>query len=253
MENTPTSTRPLAGKVALVTGASRGIGRATAERLSRDGATVVVNYANSAAKAEEVVAALVAAGGQAVAVQADMRQPADIHRLFEQTLAQFGRLDILVNNAGVADPGPLDSSDEALYAQVFDLNVRGVLLATQEAARRFGQEGGRIINLSSVLSRRPVPGGALYGASKAALNSLTQSWAAELGPRGITVNAVGPGLTETDMAAALPPEVQQDAINHTALGRLGRPDEIADVVAFLAGHDARWITGQTIYVDGGFR
>ena len=251
MENSPSS-RPLAGKVALVTGASRGIGRAIAERLSHDGAAVVVNYTQSAAQADEVVAALLASGGQAVAVQADVRQPAAIQRLFEQVAQQFGHLDILVNNAGVAGRGPLGTLDETAYAHIFDLNVRGVVLATQEAIRRFGPDGGRVISLSSVMGNRAVPGSSLYAASKAALDSLTKSWAGELGARGITVNAVAPGITETDMGKAIPAPVQQSAISRTAMGRVGQPQEIADVVSFLASHEARWITGQTIYADGGF-
>jgi 3-oxoacyl-[acyl-carrier protein] reductase len=253
MENNLSPTRPLAGKVVLVTGASRGIGRAIAERLSHDGAAVVVNYTQSAAKAEEVVAALVASGGKAVAVQADVSHPSDIQRLFAQTQEYFGRLDILINNAGVSDSGPLGTLDADKYAHIFDLNVRGVVLVSQEALSHFGPEGGRIINLSSVMGNRPVPGASLYATSKAALDSLTQSWAGELGLRGITVNAVAPGMTETDMRLSIPAPMQQNIISRTAMGLFGQPQEIADVVSFLAGHDGRWITGQTLYADGGLR
>lgn len=253
MENTQHSARPLAGKVALVTGASRGIGRAIAQRLSEQGAAIVVNYAQNAGKAEALAADLVARGGQALAVRADMGNLAEVSQLFEQVVAHFGRLDILVNNAGVLVDGPLEALDAAAYARSFDVNVRGVLFASQEAARRFGPEGGRIVNLSSVLGNRPAPGSAVYAATKAAVNSLTQSLAAELGARHITVNAVAPGLTETDMGAATAPTIHQYVIANTALGRLGRPEDIAEVVAFLVSDAGRWISGQTLYADGGLR
>lgn len=242
------------GKVAVVTGASRGIGRAIAERLARDGARVVVNYARSREQAEEIVVGIGERGGEAFAIQADMGRPEEITRLFEQTTDRFGRLDVLVNNAGGYEARPLEQSDEAHYAALFDVNVRGVLLASREAARRFGDGGGRIINISSGAAQAAVPGGAAYAASKAAVEALTRCHAAELGPRGITVNAVAPGFTQSDMLdVALPAQARSAMINLTALGRLGRPDDIADVVAFLASEDARWITGTTIAVNGGLR
>ncbi|WP_206513027.1 glucose 1-dehydrogenase [Larkinella soli] len=243
----------LNGKVAVVTGASRGIGRAIAERLSHDGAAVVVNYSQNADKAWELVARLEADGGRALAVRADLSKLADVQNLFEQVEQHFGHLDILVNNAGVAGGSPLDGLDENDYARIFDLNVRGVVFATQEAVRRFGPDGGRVINLSSVLGRMASPYSSLYAASKAAVDSITRSLAAELGSRHITVNAIAPGLTATDMGDSFPTEVKQTVIRNTALGRLGEPQDIADVVAFIASDEARWINGQTIYADGGLR
>lgn len=244
----------MTGKVAVVTGASRGIGRAVAERFARDGARVVVNYARSGDQAEQVVAGIREWGGEAIAVQADMGRPEQIAQLFKQTTERFGRLDVLVNNAGAYDAHRLERSDEAHYAALFDVNVRGVLLASREAARRFGETGGRIINISSGAARAAVPGGAVYAASKAAVEALTRCHAAELGPRGITVNAVAPGFTESDMLdVALPAEARDGMIALTALGRLGRPEDIADVVAFLTSDDARWITGETIGASGGLR
>ncbi|CAN5222181.1 SDR family oxidoreductase [soil metagenome] len=244
----------MTGKVAVVTGASRGIGRAVAERFARDGARVVVNYARSVDQAEQVVAGIRERGGEAIAVRADMGQPEQIAQLFEQTTERFGRLDVLVNNAGAYDAHRLERSDEAHYAALFDVNVRGVLLASLEAARCFGETGGRIINISSGAARAAVPGGAVYAASKAAVEALTRCHAAELGPRGITVNAVAPGFTESDMLdVALPAEARGGMIALTALGRLGRPEDIADVVAFLTSDDAHWITGETIGASGGLR
>ncbi|MCB2409162.1 SDR family NAD(P)-dependent oxidoreductase [Hymenobacter lucidus] len=251
MENSSNSVQPLAGKVAVVTGASRGIGHAIAQRLSKDGATIVVNYAQNRAKAEELVATLAANGGQAIAVQADLGNLADVRRLFEQTQAQFGRLDILVNNAGIGGEPAFGEMDAERYAAIFDVNVRGVLFAAQEAAQRFGADGGRIINLSSVLGNRPSAFGVAYGATKAAVDSITKSLAVLLGPKGIRVNAVAPGLTVTDMGTAMPAAIQEHVARTTALGRMGEAEEIADVVAFLAGDSSRWITGQTVYADGG--
>jgi 3-oxoacyl-[acyl-carrier protein] reductase len=251
METSQNSIGPLAGKVAIVTGASRGIGRAVAESLGRQGAAVVVNYSQNAAKAAEVVAALTAQGGRAIAVQADLGNLTDVRRLFEQTQQEFGRLDILVNNAGVAGEPAFGSLDEASFAALFDVNVRGVLFAAQEAAARFGPEGGRIINLSSVLGNRPSTMSVAYGATKAAVDSITKSLAALLGPRAIRVNAVAPGLTATDMASGFPEEARNYVVQTTALGRLGNAEDIAAAVVFLAGDSGSWITGQTIYADGG--
>ena len=201
-----------------------------------------------------MVAGIRERGGEAIAVQADMGRPEQIAQLFKQTTERFGRLDVLVNNAGAYDAHRLERSDEAHYAALFDVNVRGVLLASREAAQCFGETGGRIINISSGAARAAVPGGAVYAASKAAVEALTRCHAAELGPRGITVNAVAPGFTESDMLdVALPAEARDGMIALTALGRLGRPEDIADVVAFLTSDDARWITGETIGASGGLR
>jgi 3-oxoacyl-[acyl-carrier protein] reductase len=244
----------LQGKVALVTGASRGIGAAVARRLAADGAKVVVNYARSAEAADEVARQIKGAGGEATLVRADVSDPGQIAPLFEAVLNAYGRLDILVNNAGVFERRPIGEVDREHYDRVFDTNVRGPLLATVEAVKHFGPEGGRIVNISSVAARAPVGGGSVYAATKAALEALTRCHAAELGPNRVTVNAVAPGTTETDMLrAGLPEDVQQHMIRNTALGRLGTPEDIADVVAFLASDDGRWVTGQFINVDGGLR
>lgn len=244
----------MSGRTAVVTGASRGIGRAIAERLARDRARVVVNYARSMEQAEQVVEAIRVGGGDAIAVQADMGQPEEIARLFELTMERFGRLDVLVNNAGAYEAHRLENSDEAHYTALFAVNVRGVLLASREAARCFDEAGGRIINISSGAARAAVPGGAVYAASKAAVEALTRCHAAELGPRGITVNAVAPGFTQSDMLdVALPAKARDAMIALTSLGRLGEPEDIAAVVAFLASEDARWITGEVIGASGGLR
>lgn len=243
----------LAGRVAIVTGASRGIGAATARRLAEDGATVVVNYARHAEAAQQVVGQITASGGKAVAIQADIADLAQMRRLFAETQERFGRLDILVNNAGVAEFRPLDAIDETHFDHQFALNTRGLLFAMQEAARRF-ETGGRIINITSGAAQAAPPGTSVYSASKAAVEAMTKSIAAELGARQITVNVVAPGTTATDMLnSAMPPEAQQAMIASTPLGRLGQPEDIADVIAFLASDDARWITGQVIGVSGGLK
>ena len=243
----------LAGKVAVVTGASRGIGAAIARRLAADGAKVVVNYSRNADAVAQVVAQIAAAGGEAFAVQADIADLGAVARLFEETNARFGRLDILVNNAAIADFRPLDAIDPAHFDRQFAVNVRGLLFATQAAARQMGA-GGRILHISSGAAQAAPPGTSVYSASKAAVEAMAKSHAAELGARGITVNVVAPGTTETDMLnAAMPKEVQQAMVANTALGRLGQPEDIADVVAFLASEDARWVTGQVLGVSGGLR
>jgi len=243
----------LEGKVAIVTGASRGIGAAIARRLAAEGARVAVNYAASEARAAEVVEAIRGAGSEAVALRADMGDPAEVAGLFRETAAVLGRPGILVNNAGVFEGGTVDTLDARAFARHFDVNVRGPLLATAEAARVMAP-GGRIIHISSGLGSTPAPGASLYGATKAALHSLAASHAVELGPKGITVNCVAPGTTETDMLrGGLSEEAIQGLIAATPLGRLGRPEDIAAVVAFLASEDGGWITGQVIAASGGLR
>lgn len=244
----------LHGKGAVVTGASRGIGGAIARRLASDGASVIVNYCSNEEAALRVVHEIMGAGGTAYAVQADVSRTDEAHRLFEQAIGCLGRLDILVNNAGYAEFLPLDRITEAHVRRHVDTNFTGVVSAIQEAARRFGSEGGRIVNITSGAAQATPPGASIYSATKAAVEALTKTYAAELGPRGITVNAVAPGLTVTDMLnAVMPHEVQQSLISQTPLRRLGAPEDIADVVAFLASDDARWVTGQIVAASGGFR
>jgi 3-oxoacyl-[acyl-carrier protein] reductase len=242
--------RRLEGKVALVTGSSRGIGRAIAERLARDGATVVINYAKSSAAAQQVVQAIEASGGRAIAIQADISRVGDVRRLYAQIKQTFGRLDIVVNNAGILPPPvPVADETEQTFDAVFAL-LKGTYFSMQEAARLVA-DGGRIINISSSTTRAWSPGYSIYAGSKAAIEQFTRSLSRELGPRGVTVNAVVPGLTDTDMIGDYPPAVRESVARNTTLGRLGRPQDIADVVAFVASDDARWITGQLLVANGG--
>lgn len=243
-------------KVAIVTGASRGIGRAIAERFARDGMTVVVNYARSAAGAGEVVAAIETRGGRALPLQADVGSVDDVRRLVRDTVERCGRLDVLVNNAAVA-PMKLatDVTEDELKA-VFAVNACGPFFAMQEASRVL-PEGGRIINISSGATTVGFAGFSAYLGSKAALEQFSLVFANELGPRGITVNSILVGVTQTRMLdeadAFFTPDVRAMLVQRTPLGRLGAPSDIADVVAFLASEDARWVTGQSIRVDGGIR
>jgi 3-oxoacyl-[acyl-carrier protein] reductase len=242
---------PLIGQVAIVTGASRGIGRAIAERLAQDGATVVINYNQSQASADEAIAQIQSHGGQAIAVQADVSKVDDIRNLFQQALNEFGHIDILVNNTGIAaKPQPIAEVTEENFDAVFAVNVKGVLFALQEAAR-YLTEGGRIINISSSTTLFPTAGLAVYTASKAVPKVFTEIMAKEVGDRGITVNSVIPGPTIPGMFEWAPPEFRAQAATLSPFKRLGTPEDIADVVAFLASDQARWITGQHILVNGG--
>jgi 3-oxoacyl-[acyl-carrier protein] reductase len=243
----------LDGRVAIVTGGSCGIGAATARRLAADGAQVVLNYSHTAAAADEVVRQMRNTGGEAISVQADVSDRAEVQKLVDRAVEEYGAIDILVNNAGVITPAALaDITDDHLDRQ-FDVNVRGALYATQAAAPAF-RDGGRVVNVSSIATEAPPPGLAVYTATKAALEALTRTFAAELGPQRVTVNAVSPGTTDTEMYESLgSPEFEQQAVARTPLGRLGRPEEIADVIAFLASDEAAWITGQVITASGGLR
>jgi 3-oxoacyl-[acyl-carrier protein] reductase len=241
----------LKGKVALVTGASRGIGRAIALRLARDGAALAINYCSNAGEAQKAVAEIESAGGSAFAIQADVGRVSEIVRLFDETLAHFGRIDILVNNAGVMFLKPVSTTTEAEFDRIFAINVKGTFFACQQAAKRLS-EGGRIINLSSSTTARFMPTYGAYVATKGAVEQLTRALAKELGPRGITINAVSPGPTETELfKEGKTPEQLQQFAQLSAFGRIGQPVEIADVVAFLASDAAGWVSGQNIRINGG--
>ncbi len=246
----------LAGKVALVTGASKGIGAAIAAHLAAEGAAVVVNFATSKEGAERVVGHIVAAGGRAVAVQANLAKEADVGRLFAASKKAFGQLDILVNNAGVYEFAPLENVTAEHFHKMFDLNVLGLILATQEAVRQFGPAGGSIINISSVAATAGLPSTSVYSGTKAAVDAVTRSLAKELGPRHIRVNSINPGMVETEgvHAAGLSGgDFRKQVESQTPLGRIGQPADIAPAAVFLASSDSSWITGETFYISGGNR
>jgi 3-oxoacyl-[acyl-carrier protein] reductase len=237
--------------VAIVTGASRGIGRAIALRLSQEGASVVVNYARGAEQAKDVVSAIEAAGGKALAVQADVSKTAEIRDLFDRTQQTYSQIDILVNNAGVILYKPVAEVTEAEFDNIFAINVKGTFFACQEAAKRMA-EGGRIVNFSSSTTAMMLPTYGVYVATKGAVEQLTRSLAKELGDRQITVNVISPGPTDTELfTVGKTPEQIQRFTQMTALGRLGKVEDIAEVTAFLCSEQARWITGQNIRVNGG--
>jgi 3-oxoacyl-[acyl-carrier protein] reductase len=248
--------KKLEGQVAVVTGASKGIGAAVADHLAAAGAAVVVNYASSKTGAEAVVNRIRQAGGKAVAVQADVSKPEDVRRLFAETKKAFGQLDILVNNAGVYEFAPLEAISVEHFHKHFDLNVLGLLLATQEAVKQFGPAGGSIVNISSVAAALTPPNTSVYSASKAAVNAVTRSLAAELGPRKIRVNAVAPGVIETEglhASGIVGSDFQKGAEAQTPLGRIGRPEDVAPAVVFLASPESAFTTGETLYISGGLR
>jgi 3-oxoacyl-[acyl-carrier protein] reductase len=245
----------LAGKVAIVTGASKGIGAAIAKSLAAEGAAVVVNYASSKAGADKVVAEITKAGGQAVAVGADVSKAEEASRLIAASVEKFGKLDILVNNSGVYEFMPLEAITEAHYDKLFNVNVRGLLLTTQAAAKHLG-EGASIINIGSVVSSRAPENSAVYTATKGAVDAITRVLANELGPRKIRVNAINPGVVATEgtqTAGILGSDWETNVVAQTPLGRIGQVDDIAGVAAFLASNDAKWITGQLLLAGGGLR
>jgi 3-oxoacyl-[acyl-carrier protein] reductase len=246
----------LAGKVAVVTGASKGIGAAIAKALAAEGASVIVNYSSSKAAADKVVEAITAPGGRAVAVQANVAKKADIDRLFAETTKHFGRIDVLVNNAGIYEFAPLEEITEEHFRRQFDLNVLGLILTTQEALKHFKPAGGSIINLSSVVSTLTPPNSAVYSATKAAVDAITSSLAKELGPRNIRVNAIRPSMVETEgthAAGVTSGDMRKWVESQTPLGRIGQPQDIAGAAVFFASSDSGWITGETLLISGGLR
>ncbi len=249
------SNKPLAGKVALITGSSRGIGAAIAARFAADGAKVVVNYANSAGEAEKVVAGIKSAGGEAVAVKANVGKPEEIPPLFEATIKAFGKLDILVNNAAIMQRLFLPEVTAETIDAHFNVNVRGYMLCCKHAAELM-TSGGSIINVGSAISRMAYPGAVVYTATKGAIDLMTRVLAAELGPKGIRVNVLAPGSTITDMNSEKSGKTQEEAdqeIAMTALRRQGLPEDISDAAAFLASNDSHWVTGTWLDVSGGIR
>jgi 3-oxoacyl-[acyl-carrier protein] reductase len=246
----------LNGKVAVVTGASKGIGAAIAASLAAEGAAVVVNYASSKAGADRVVSAITGAGGKAIAVQADVSKHADIGKLFSETRRAFGHVDILVNNAGVYEFAALETVTEEHFHRQFNVNVLGLLQTTQEAVKLFPATGGSIVNISSVVSVSPMPNASVYSATKAAVDAITKSLAKELGPKKIRVNSLNPGMIDTEGARTLgviDGDLQKQVVAQTPLGRIGQPVEIAKVAVFLASEDSGWVTGETLMVSGGMK
>jgi 3-oxoacyl-[acyl-carrier protein] reductase len=244
----------LKGKVAIVTGASKGIGAAIAKRLAADGASVVVNYATSRQGAEKVVSEITNAGGKAIAVGASVSNEAEVQALFAETRKVFGKVDILVNNAGVYAFAPLEQVTPAEYTRQYDTNVLGLLITTKAALPYFPAEGGSVINISSVVSTLAPAAASVYASTKGAVDTITKTLAKELGPRNIRVNAINPGLVITEgtqAAGIVNSDFERAAVATTPLGRAGQPEDIAPPVSFLASDDARWITGETIFVSGG--
>jgi 3-oxoacyl-[acyl-carrier protein] reductase len=246
----------LTGKVAIVTGASKGIGAGIAKSLGAEGASVVVNYSSSKEGADKVVAEITGKGGKAVAVQGDVSKSADVKRLFAETKKAYGSFDVLVNNAGVFDFRPLEAVTEEEFHREFNINVLGTILATQEAISHFGPKGGSVINVSSVASVKGMPNSAVYAGTKGAIDSVTRVLATELGSRKIRVNAIAPGGIETEgvhTAGIAGSDFEKLMVSETPLGRFGQPDDIAKVAVFLASDDSQWLTGERITASGGYR
>lgn len=246
----------LKGKVAIVTGASKGIGAGIAKGLGAEGAAVVVNYASSREGADHVVKEITSKGGKAIAVQGDMSKSADVKRLFAETKKAFGKLDVLVNNAGVFQFDPLEAVTENEFHREYNTNVLGPILAIQEGVKHFGPEGGSVINISSVASTGAMPGSVVYSSTKSALDSVTRVLAAELGARQIRVNSINPGGVETEgthRIGVVGSDFQKQMVAQTPLGRFGQPEDIARVAVFLASDDSGWLTGERITASGGYR
>jgi 3-oxoacyl-[acyl-carrier protein] reductase len=246
----------LSGKVAVVTGASKGIGAAIASNLAAAGAAVVVNYSSGKDGAERVVGDIVRQEGKAVAVQANVTKQADIQRLFAEAKKAFGKIDILVNNAGIYEFASVEAVTAEHFHKSFDLNVLALILASQEAVKHFGPDGGNIINVSSVAATSSPAGTSVYSATKAAVDAVTKSLAKELGPRKIRVNSINPGMIETEglhASGIAASDFRRQTEVQTPLGRIGQPQDIAPVAVFLASQDSGWITGESLYVSGGLR
>ncbi|HEY4878873.1 MAG TPA: glucose 1-dehydrogenase [Candidatus Acidoferrales bacterium] len=247
--------KKLEGKVAVVTGASKGIGASIARHLGAEGASVVVNYASSKEGADKVVAEITGKGGKAIAVQGDVAKQADIDKLFSETKKKYGRLDVLVNNAGVYEFAPLEALTETQFHKIFNLNVLGLLLTTQTAAKYLG-EGGSIINIGSAVSRITPPTSVVYTATKGAVDAITGVLARELGPKKIRVNSLNPGMVETEglhSAGFIGSDFEKGAVAQTPLGRIGQPEDIGPIAVFLASDDSRWLTGEQLLASGGMR
>ncbi len=246
----------LKGKVAVVTGASKGIGASIAKGLAADGAAVVVNYAASKEDADRVVSDITSSGGRAVAVQGNVAKSDDVKRLFAETKQAFGQLDVLVNNAGVYEFAPLEAITEEHFHRQFNTNVLGLLLTTQEAANHFGPEGGSVVNIGSVASRITPPASAVYSATKGAVDAITGVLSRELGPKKIRVNSINPGMVETQgthTAGVIGGDFETQAVSQTPLGRIAQPGDIAPLAVFLASTDSGWLTGETLIASGGLR
>lgn len=248
--------KKLDGKVAIVTGASKGIGASIALHLAEAGAAVVVNYASSREGADRVVAEIVHSGGKAIAVQANLSRKDEIQHLFAEAFKAFGRLDILINNAGVYEFAALEEITIEHFHKMFDLNVLGLLLSSQEALKYFGAAGGSIVNISSVASSAAPANTSVYSGTKAAVDAITKSLGRELGARHIRVNSINPGMVQTEGVHAAgidESDFRKNTELQTPLGRIGQPQDIAPAVVFLASDDAAWITGETLVISGGFR